>query len=135
MFDIGPFGRHPFFGFVLELFTLDILGFHLISDSLLHGSKLSRVDGSLIEELLFIYTSNWSHLGNLLVHKWLREARLIKFVVAELSVTNQVDNDIVAELLPIKSSTVKRVVHVLKAIRINVENWSINSFGQVCCVY
>jgi len=51
--------------------------------------------------------------------------------VTEFSITNQIYHHIMVELLPVQSCCSKCKCHVFNAISIYMENWRVNSFGNV----
>ena len=84
-----------------------------------------------LEKLLLILPSNWCHLGDLLVHKWLGETWLILLVMAHFTVTDEINHDIMLELLTILSSSSEDKVNIVKAISVHMENWSVDGFSKI----
>lgn len=96
------------------------------------GFLLSQ--SSISNQLLFIDLSNWSHLTNNLVHEGLCERGLIKLIVTSFSVADQVNDDVLLEFSFIVSCDSENLDHILNAISIDVEDWSINDLSNVCAI-
>ena len=126
-----PLSRFPLFSFKLEAFTVCICRFKVALNFGFHGIKTLLINNTLTKQLGFILSGYRLHFGNLLVHKWLSETWLIKLVVSKLSVTNQINNNIMIELLSVFSGSCEYMVHIVNALSVYVENWCIDGFGKV----
>ena len=77
--------------------------------------ELFRVD-SFINKLLSVDITGNHHLVDDLVHEWLRERWIIKFVVTHLTVADQVNDHIFSESLAILSSKGERLAVFLQRL-------------------
>lgn len=90
--------------------------------------------GAVLQELVGVDIDLWLVGLNALVHQWLGERWLISLVVAVLSVADQVDNDIRAELRAPIGSKLADKVNSLNIISVNVEHWGVNGLGDIGAV-
>ena len=67
-----------------------------------------------------------------LVHKWLREAWLIAFVVAATSVADHIDDDIFIKFLTVFKGKACNANTCLWIIAVDVEDRSFNQLGNIC---
>lgn len=88
-------------------------------------------EGAVLKELVGIDVDLWLVGLDALVHQWLGEGWLISLVMAVLSVADQVDNDIRAELSAPIGSKLANEVDSLDIIGVDVEDWSINGLGDI----
>jgi len=86
---------------------------------------------SLVNKLLSIKLSYWNHFCNLFIHQWLSKRRLIKFIVSKFTISDQINYDIMFKFLTIFSSSSEYVMHIIKTLSINMEDWGINRFGKI----
>lgn len=86
---------------------------------------------SLGDQLFTVLISDGLHLCNNFVHQGLGEGGLIKFVVPEFPVANQVDDDITVELLSELSGKFESTLHILHTVSVDVENWRVNCFSNI----
>ena len=133
--DLFPVLCHPIFGLVFECLTLDVGFLHLSVDLFLHSCDLLWVGASLFEQEVLVDTGNWGHLGDLFVHEWLCETWLIELVVTHLSVTDQVDDDVMFIYLTILCGNLENIVDVFHAVGIDVEDWGVNGLGEIGSVH
>lgn len=68
------------------------------------------------------------------VHLGLREGRLVQLVVSEPSVAHNVDDDIIAPLLPPLCRKLEHVHHRLHVITVHVEDGGVQRLGHVSAV-
>jgi len=134
LFDGLPFLGHPILSFVFQGLTFGVSLFKILVDERLHLSKFVLVNYSAGKKLLFVLAGNWGHLGDLLVHEWLGETWLIELIVTHLSVTDEINDNVMLELLSVLSCGSENKVDVIKAVSIHMKDWSIDSFGQVRAV-
>ena len=81
-----------------------------------------------------IEVANRDHVLDDRVHQRLRVGRLIKLVVTHLTVTNEVNDDITAELLTILGSDTEGVSNIVHGVGIDVEDGSADSSGNLGAV-
>lgn len=70
-------------------------------------------------------------LVDYVIHKRLGERRLVELVVTHLSVTDQVNENILIEFLSVLSSNFENFRHIFQSVCIDVEDWSPDCFGEV----
>ena len=92
-------------------------------------------EGTILKELVGIDVNLWLVGLDALVHQWLGERWLISLVVAVLSVADQVDNDIRAELSAPIGSKLADKVDSLNIISVDVEHWGVNGLGDIGTVW
>lgn len=131
LLDAFPLFGLPFLGLELVILRLSVRLLELIINLGLHDVCLLLRNCAIGDHLLLINSSDRSHLGNLLVHERLSEAGLIELVVTHLTVTNEVDDDVMVELLAVLRSDLEAVVNVLHAVSVDMEDGSADSLGEV----
>lgn len=129
--NLLPLFRLPLFLLICSLFAHFIFFFKNRINHFLLNLIFFFGQYSFVNKLLFIKLANWSHFSNLFIHQGLCERWLIKFVVTIFSITDQINNDIMIELLAILSCGGKNVMHIFKTLSINMEDRSINRFSQI----
>jgi len=63
------------------------------------------------------------------------ETRLIKLVVTHLSVTDEVNNNVVVEFLPVLGSNFKCPMDVFQGVSVYMENWCVDGFGKITGIH
>lgn len=129
LFNILPFLGHPVLNVVLVSLTLHIGVIESVGDRLFHFFPLFLGDNSVFDQLFFINFDNWLHLSDLVVHEWLSESWLIQFIVAELSVSNQIDHNVLSELLSVFSCSSESFGDIVNCVSIDMEYRGVNTFG------
>lgn len=86
---------------------------------------------SFLNKLVLIDESNGSVTVDLLVHERLGESRLIDFVMSVLSVSDDVDNNIIAKLLSILSSNLASLDNILNRVTVHVNDRGITSLTKI----
>ena len=71
----------------------------------------------------------------MLVHERLSEAGLVELIVTHLTVTNEVNDDVVVELLAVLRRDLETMVHSLHVVRIDMEDRSADSLGEVRSIH
>lgn len=126
-----PFIGLPPFSFKGNIFTLLIFFFKSRINLLFRNFIFFFGYHSLINQLLFVNLTNWSHFGNLFVHQGLSEGWLIEFIVTVFSISNKINHDIMVEFLTIFSSNGENVMYILKTLSIDMEDRSIYGFCKI----
>ena len=110
---------------------IDQYGLKIIQNLFLHSGNLFWIGCAIIKEFLFVKLGNGSHLSNLFIHHWLRKTWLIKLIVTIFTISNQVNNDVMVELLSVLCRHFKAMMNVFGRICIYMENWSVYAFSQI----
>jgi hypothetical protein len=66
------------------------------------------------------------------IHQRMGEGRLVRLVVTELSVADNIDNGIVAELLSKLKSEIDSSDYVLGLISVHVKYGNVHDLGHIC---
>ena len=132
-FYFSPLISHPIFAIELESFTFRVCLFHFLICSSLDCFKICLWN-SFSYKLVTIFVSAWLHLINYLVHERLCEGWLIKFIVTELSVSNQVNDNILLEFLTVLSGKFECSCNIIHTISVNMENWGIDRLCDIRAV-
>lgn len=113
---------------VLQLGNEEILvnGFHLL-DLLFSPDTLAEHGGFIL------VVDGWDRINNL-VHHGLSETWLIEFVVSVLSVSDDIDDNILLEFLSVLEGQFEDLVNKFWSISVNVEDWSLNGFSQISTI-
>jgi len=82
-------------------------------------------------KLLAVLVAARNHIFDDLVHKGLCEHGLVEFVMSHLSVTNDVDNDVLAKFLAVLSGDLESLSYVLHAVGIHVENRGVDCLSNI----
>ncbi|KAH3688256.1 hypothetical protein WICPIJ_000727 [Wickerhamomyces pijperi] len=109
--------------------------FQDVPDPLLVFINVSLGEGTFLDQLFGVDVNDRLLLGNLLVHQWLGEGRLIGFVVTVLSVTNNINDDVGVESGSPFSSQVEDEGDTFDIIGVDVEDWGFNGFGDIGWVW
>ena len=97
-------------------------------------SLQSFFGNTLLNELFTVDVSDWFHLVDDLVHQRLGEGGLVKLVMSELSVTDQVDDHVTLELLAELRSKSESALDILHRVGVNVEDRSVDRLGNISSV-
>ena len=73
-------------------------------------------------------------LSNFLIHEWLGEGWLIKFIVSKSSVSDNIDNHILMELLSVFCCNLTYSSNIFNAVPINVEDGCSNTLTNICTI-
>lgn len=128
--DLLPLGSHPALPLELQALAINVGLLHLGSSGGLNILKVLLLN-SLIEELLAVDVLHGLVLLDNLVHERLGERGLIKLVVAEFTVANQVHNYVSHELLAELCGKLERALHILHGVSIDVEDRRIDALGYI----
>lgn len=128
--DLCPLLSHPLLLVKLECLTLKVGLFHLCLTFIFNSLQIFLGD-TLLDKLRTILISARCHFVDNFVHKRLGEGRLIKLVVTEFPISNQVDDDITAKLLSELGSEFKSALDIFHAISVDMENGRVDSFCDI----
>lgn len=128
--DAGPLLSHPVLLLELKILTLGVGILHLAASGNLNILEALFWD-TLLDKLSTVEVSNWLVLLNDLVHHWLGEGWLIQLIVTEFTVTDQVNDDVLHELLAELSSEFEGTLHILHRVSVDVEDWRVDRLSNV----
>jgi hypothetical protein len=128
--NLSPLLSHPVFLIEVESLRFFISDFHLASCFVLDLLQGILWD-PLIDQLFTVDISDWLHRINDFVHQRLGEGGLVKFVMAEFPITDQIDDNITLELLTELSGELERSLDILHTVGVDVENGSVDGLGNI----
>ena len=143
------FGRNSGFHFVLRLVTPALIFVPVVGQSP-HHRLLANVTGALLRcfKLCFdricarsrilnsgifgINLPQWRMLFDRLIEQRLRDGRIIDLAVTMTPVSNEIDNNIAAELVAILERHAAHANDCIHVFGIDMKNWNILPAGQLC---
>lgn len=133
LFNFGPFFSHPVFLLKAQILG-SLISFLHLGSCMVFDSLQSFFGNTLLNELFTVDVSDWFHLVDDLVHQRLGEGGLVKLVMSELSVTDQVDDHVTLELLAELRSKSESALDILHRVGVNVEDRSVDRLGNISSV-
>ena len=124
----------PLFHFKFKIFTLYVCFFKLSIDLFFYILGFFMSKYSFSNKLFLKYFSYIWMLWYFFVHKRLRERRLIKFIMSESPVTNDIHNYILFKLLSEFSCNHTNFAYLFNMICIYMENWCSLCFSNICAI-
>ena len=69
-----------------------------------------------------------------LIHEWLRENRLILLIVSISPVSDNINEDVFIELLPVSHGNLHALVKDIRHVSVDMNHWSVDSFSHLSAV-
>lgn len=108
--------------------------FIFLHEFLLDALDLLFGQHSSLDAFLGVFLEHWWVCLYLLVHLGLCEKGLVLLVVSESSVTDDIDENVLFELLSVLYSNLHATVQKVRFISIDMNDWCSNNLSYLCAV-
>ena len=112
VFDSFPLGVHPLLSIESKILALLVSLFKVSLGSIIDFLECLFLD-TVLKELLTVDITHWIHFLDNIVHERLGVRRLVKLVMAHLTVPDKVNDNVTAELLTVLGSDAESIGDVV----------------------